>query len=253
VSRKPFASSQNTPLKNTPYDSRVGEQEFPAGDDTASDNYVLLGFRAGYALQAAELNEIQEHFYLQQTLMATMISNWSSAIGQNQGPGWGYGDIEQAKSGMTPLSPNMVTRSGDTVTFSKGWYLVQVPKFTTTDETVSYRFKIWIYSNEDISFTANQPENSSPGYVGFKITQEFVTETEDGDLSDGANASENIVPGATRYKLSVGDGTASSLTQQGRDVLGLGSGTEDSDDSPMCIKIVNNTFSYLNDYELPTT
>ena len=56
MSRKPFETNQQTPLHDSPYDSRVGQHEFIA----PSENYVLLGFRAGYALQAAELNEIQE-------------------------------------------------------------------------------------------------------------------------------------------------------------------------------------------------
>ena len=93
MSRTPFKNNQSTPLERMPYNSRVAGQEFPDGDTVASDNYVLLGFRAGYALQASELNEVQEHFFLQQTLTTTMLCNWAPAISDGQGPAWGYSDI----------------------------------------------------------------------------------------------------------------------------------------------------------------
>ncbi len=250
MSRAPFKNDQSTPLERGPYSSRVAEQEFTSLDENASKNYVLLGFRAGYALQASELNEVQEHFLLQQTLTTTMICNWAPAIALGQGPGWGYSDYDGnmqeqfGRSGLCPISPNLINVSGSTVTFKRGWYLVQIPEFTGV-ENDSYRFKVWIYNNDELSFNANQPENSSAGYVGFAISQEFVTETEDGALSDNsAGSGENVVPGATRYKLSI-----TGLTQRGRQVLD--STVIDEDDSPMAIKIENDNYTYISGYPIP--
>ena len=257
MSRTPFKSNQKTPLDRTPYNSRVASQEFPDGDTVASDNYVLLGFRAGYALQASELNEVQEHFFLQQTLTTTMLCNWAPAIGAGQGPAWGYSDIDTerndgSRSGLTPISPNMITKNNAdpaTVTFKTGWYLAQIPIWSgaESDSSDSYRFKVWIYNNEEFTFTANQPNNTSAGYVGFSVIQDFVTEDEDTDLSDNSAGSGNTVPGATRYRLTIG-----GLVQQNRDVLGNDSSTHDGDDSPMAIKIENGNYTYINGLEIPT-
>jgi hypothetical protein len=243
VSRKPFINNQNAPLTLPPYSSRVSSQEFAGENTEVSKNYVLLGFRPGYALQASELNEMQEHFYLQQTLTTTMISNWGVGSGTNQTPGWGHGDIQPTLPGLTPISPSMVTvSSSDLVTFQRGWYLAELPKFGT--QTDSYRFKVWIYSNEELSFTANQPDNSTAGYVGFGLQQEFVTEDEDGTLGDNSSGAQNVVPGATRYKVSI-----VGLIQANRDVLGPNTPL-DGDDSPLCIKIQNSNFTYINGYSL---
>jgi hypothetical protein len=247
VSRTPFKNNQLTPLNAGPYNSRVAAQEFGDADNTASDNYVLLGFRAGYALQASELNEVQEHFLLQQTLTTTMICNWASAISVGQGPAWGYSDIDTERtdgnrSGLCPISPNLITRNGNVVTFKKGWYLAQIPKF---GNNISYRFKLWIYNNTEFTFTATNPAGPA-SYVGFSIDQDYVTETEDGDLSDNsAGSAGNTVPGATRYRLTI-----DQLVQQGRNVLG--NEILDDDDSPMAIKITNNNYTYINGYNIPT-
>jgi hypothetical protein len=249
VSRTPFKNSQSTPLERGPYSSRVAAQEFEVADTTASDNYVLLGFRAGYALQASELNEVQEHFLLQQTLTNTMICNWAPAIAEGRGPAWGYSDIDTDRSdgsrgGLCPISPNMITRnSADLVTFKRGWYLVQIPEFTGVSED-SYRFKVWIYNNTEYTFTIENPDSSAVGYVGFSIAQDFVTEDEDSELSDNsAGGGENMVPGATRYRLTI-----SGLSQQDRNTIG--SSSLDEDDSPMAIKVYDGNCEYINGWPI---
>lgn len=77
----PFnVSNPGTPLEDAPYNSRLVNHQIHPLDDLPQEenpsNYVLLGFRPGFPLQAAELNEIQENFFLQQSLTTTMMNYW---------------------------------------------------------------------------------------------------------------------------------------------------------------------------------
>lgn len=253
---KPFVQGQGTPLSVPPYDSRKTEQEFI----DLPKNYVLLGFRPGYALQASELNEIQENFYLQQTLTTTMISNWGS--NGDFGPGWGRGDafVEANDSttpnqnGLTPISPNMITinTSGDTITFKKGWYLAQLPKF---DENALFgdremNFKIWINSPTDLSANVTGFAGAEGTYLGFDIKQEFVTEAEDSGLNDpsGGGSPTNTIPGATRYKASV-----VKIVQDFNGGLITNSVPKENsgEKTPFAVKVSSSgNFVYLNNYPI---
>ena len=102
-----------------------------------SKNYYMLGFKPGYALQAQELNELQEIFYIQQTLSLNLISNWSTtsagtALDLNGLP-W---------NGCTPFSPNLVNYSDSTLTFKVGWYLLKHVNFNAG-------LAVWIYNNQE--------------------------------------------------------------------------------------------------------
>ena len=261
MSLKPLSQDQGTPLSPAPYFSRISTQEFQDPASDAPDNYVLIGFRPGYALQAAELNEIQEKFYLQQTLMATMISNWGG-LGDPYGPGWGQNDAEpqaedggaKERNGLTPLSPSMISVNANTITFSQGWYLTQIPKFDTDVEggqDKEINFKVWIYSSEDLTANISGAASAGGTYLGFDIVQEFITEEEDpgtpGDpgLGDPSNAVANTIPGATRYKLSVNgivqntSGAFDSITKA----------SNDQEKTPFAVKVSsdgNGTIRFLN-------
>lgn len=122
--------------------------QFPLGENFKSHirdqiedskNYYMLGFRPGYALQAQELNELQELFYVQQTLSLNLISNWSTTstgvpVNLNGLP-W---------NGATPLSPNLVTYSSGTgtLTFKQGWYLLKHTDFNAG-------LAVWAYNNTE--------------------------------------------------------------------------------------------------------
>tara|TARA_Y100000034_G_C6898747_1_gene414973 strand:+ start:377 stop:1315 length:939 start_codon:yes stop_codon:yes gene_type:complete len=77
----PF-NDDNTPLDVAPYNSRTVEHETNPQTEAGTpqngmpSNYVLHGFRPGFPLQAAELNEIQEQFIMQQSLTISMMHNW---------------------------------------------------------------------------------------------------------------------------------------------------------------------------------
>ena len=78
---QPLYSGGNPSWPLTPgdYFSRVegDEIEFEGAlDQDRAKNYQMVAFKPGYALQASELNEIQEHFQMQLTLSISMMHNW---------------------------------------------------------------------------------------------------------------------------------------------------------------------------------
>ena len=90
-------ASNSFPLNKTPYHSRVSTHA------EAGKNYSMLAFNPGYALQAAELNEIQELFFVNQNLTQRMNANWirinSGQTTAFTAPFW---------EGLIPLKPEYV-------------------------------------------------------------------------------------------------------------------------------------------------
>jgi hypothetical protein len=189
-------------LKQYPYLSRVGKQT----DD--AKNYYAVAFKPGYALQASELNEMQELQYIQQTLTQTMISNWcthdiinsAAASPTVTGPGW---------NGCTPLHPDLITLDGGTLNIKEGWYLF---KNTAT-------FGVWAYNKtlKQLSLSLN------PTQYGFYAEHSIVectstTETATTDLSLQDTSNINVINGkcgASRLKLTINTFVASSQSGQG--------------------------------------
>lgn len=248
MSLSPFTQGQRTPLSVAPYYSRVASQELVA----TPKNYVMTGFRPGYALQASELNELQERFFLNQTLTTTMLSNWGQAMGSGgnyYGPGWGSGDAEGSVGGLTPISPGMITKNGNEITFAVGWYLAQIPEFDSDESEVNdttfvreneINFKVWIYSDTERSATIG---SGGEGYIGFNIRQEYETEGEDTDLNDNSSGEGTGGPGATRYQLVITGLGSVDFSPDGTILL--------ADKSPMAIKVTaDGNVSYLNGYPI---
>lgn len=173
----PFTS---LPLKVSPYFSRISGQTV---------NYPMLAFTPGYALQASELNEVQEMFYIQQTLSNGMLANWplsgETGTGTLGYPMW---------NGAVPFNKNQVTYVNNLVTINAGWYLV----------TFSNSLKIWVYKSTTSTITTN-----STGQVGLIISASFVpcsvSSGDEGyaftDNSSGLNNQNSC--GAHRYKITV--------------------------------------------------
>ena len=208
-----FPFYTNTPLKPFPYNSRVSVNEFETLEN--AKNYTLCGFLPGNALQASELNEIQETFYKNLTLHNILLKNWlfvndsrftSGSTGPSalplRGPSW---------VGAVPLDPfKSVTITGNVITFKKDWYLV--------DDKSGIKF--WIYNNESREITVS--ENSK--YIGLTIFSTYITPEEDVTLKDNSDGhASSLSIGADRYSLNV-TGTYSaaetaSATTNNRSVL----------------------------------
>jgi hypothetical protein len=129
----PLPFKTNFPLSSAPFSSRVESQL------DASKNYFLVAFKPGFPLQAAELNEMQEIFYMQQTLTQTMFANWGIKQYSEQA---GNAMTATPWEGCTPLSPDLVvatvSASKITVTCNAGWYLLKSPNYNGG-------FGVWVY------------------------------------------------------------------------------------------------------------
>ena len=216
---RPFTVSQaepRTPLSIAPYRSRDPIHFF--NEDADEKNYKYVAFRPGYAVQAAELNEIQSYMAKENTLFATMVSEWGYYVGKPYvgsgdeesslrygGPGWdgacplhpyGPGNLPgfdvippQARTDLvnnqTPIS---VTNTGSAVTiqFNQGYYLSSVRTGTEVDNGMKY----WVYLNYgslgEGAFTISVPYAASGiTYIGLFMTQSYYTaEEQDGFQTD---------------------------------------------------------------------
>lgn len=184
----PLPISSNLPLKVSPYYSRVSDL---TANSATPYNYPLIAFTPGYALQASELNEIQETFYLQQSLTQGMFANWplTGEVGEVGGtlkyPMW---------NGAVPYDPSAVTYSNSTITVNPGWYLV----------TVGNGLKYWLYNQNVLTAVATTGEQ-----IGFSLSFDFIpcseSETAEGyvftDNSAGYNNGNSC--GAHRYKVTI--------------------------------------------------
>lgn len=183
----------NFPLGPVPLLSRLNEHELNT-EQGSTKNYKMLAFRPGYALQASELNEMQEHFYMQMSLTINMITNWvnNSNLLQSpmliSGPGW---------VGTTPLYPGesphgagmkQITNTGLNIQFRSGWYLTEL---VNIDNSTQSGLKFWVYL--DI------PENDPAFKVS--ITQ---SDLDNGVLYVGLNQS-------MKYFYPIGDNSDDSL------------------------------------------
>jgi len=183
----PSPLSEDFPLKSTPFRSRIEAQV------DAAKNYYAVAFKPGFPLQASELNEIQEIFYVQSTLnKGLVLGGWSGPVPWN---------------GTTPLNKGSITMGlSGPVTIGAGWYHVMDTQFNGG-------FGVWIYNDQDRSLTPVHQETSStsPKY-GFKVKPVTVecsnTNTpgtnEDSTLQDQSNF--NVIGGpcgAARLKLEI--------------------------------------------------
>jgi len=195
TNHQPFGTT--TPLSQSPFLSRL--PLFTLNTGGVVNNYPLVAFKPGFPLQAAELNEIQENFAIQQTLSNTLLTNWltygtsaeltGSPTDIYTGPGW---------NGAIPLDPRYVTASTAGVVADIGWYLITLP--------VS-NLKFWVYN--DTVFPANFVGIQSSHYFGFSISSEFIpcsnTDTDPGwEFNDQSSGSfESSTCGANRFKINI--------------------------------------------------
>lgn len=221
----PSPFSAGFPLKSTgSYNSRI---ETIINSDK---NYILLGFKGGFPLQAEELNEIQEQFFVQQTLTQKMINNWIKED-SDTGPGW---------DGVTPLSPGLITRVGRRVTLNPGWILIKDPDFLGG-------FGYWIYNNTTKTISSIP---TTPNLIyGISVKYEVIDCDDDSTLRDSIGGSTTVFGteacGADRIKISVVDGivASTSIPTTGTVFLPLLTVIEDTD----------NSIQTINGYTIPET
>jgi hypothetical protein len=183
MARAPFGDT--LPLGNTTYSSRIGDFI------SRPVNYNFIGFKPGYALQASELNELQEQFYLQQTLTNRCVGKWS------------YADKHPFWDGATPLSPDQISTTTNSLTAQAGWYYL----IDTVRSTSNSGFGFWIYLENSLEITFSPTglgSVTSPTRFGFTYELQTFTVSDDTTLHDNANAANVImtVPGGDRIKVT---------------------------------------------------
>ena len=187
----PSPFSAGFPLKEDPFRSRTETQI------NNYKNYYGLAFKAGYPLQASELNELQEIFYVQSTLNNLLPTQ----------TGWTAGTVPW--NGCTPYNVGQITSAGTnsiTATADVGWYLVE-----KTD--VNGGLGVWIYNQTPQTiisgFTGAAGTTGDYGIVVKPIVIYCTTNspagvTQDRTIQDSHNM--NIINGpcgADRLKLDI--------------------------------------------------
>ena len=186
------------PLEKSPFYSRISTQIAAS----PAKNYYAIAFNPGYPLQASELNEVQELFFMNNTLSNRFNSIWSV----NKPIYIPYWD------GMIPLDPtyisltNVTNTSGNwtgTITISNGWYLWNNP---------TSNLGFWIYLDEDVTGTFNIPVNTTR-YIGFKVLDQVISccssstcsDTQDEDIRDNSSGFPGgyLTCGASRLKATI--------------------------------------------------
>lgn len=198
MSRFPFNNSTNFPLVGTTFGSRIQSQIFQ------NKNYVFLGFKPGFPLQASELNEIQENFHVQQTLNSEMMFNWMGNSGIS-GPAW---------QGATPVKPELLDRTttsgtSTTVVLSPGWLFIKNQSFMGG-------LGMWIYNPSTYTFTATLATDAT---YGIAVKTQEIDSIIDSTINDNSGGPRNIygqnTAGANRIKIILDAGIYSSNSLPG--------------------------------------
>lgn len=110
----PFGN--NLPLTSVPHYSRINGNY----SNNIVKNHYIVAFNPGFALQASELNEIQEQFYVNSSLTQRMNSAWQSS-GRNV-PFW-EGAIPYCPNCVIPTAPVLENNNIIfNVLFQRVWY-----------------------------------------------------------------------------------------------------------------------------------
>ena len=194
----PFSTPSLSPL---PYYSRINNHY---RSSSSVKNYVLLAFNPGYALQASELNELQELFFLNSNLSQRSNALWTTSD-SGRIPFW---------EGLIPYNPTDIVVDNvellqSTITFevtiANSWFL-------WTD--FESKFSHWIYNDQSgdaltKSFTMNL---NTTNYFGYNVTKtttmccqsDTCTDADDTlrDNSSGDGYGADNTCGASRISVS---------------------------------------------------
>lgn len=158
-------------------------------------NYVVTGFKPGYALQAAELNEIHEQHLFYQTLSNRSSYNWKT-YDLNSIPYW---------DGITPYNPTQITTSssGNQITVTvplRSWhYLID----STINANVNSGIGFWINIMAPLTITISPPAGTQTVRYGFNYSIATINSTQNPILKDQSNSliAGISVPGADRIQI----------------------------------------------------
>lgn len=177
------------PLESGTFSSRISRFM------SSGKNYVSTGFKPGYALQAAELNETHEQFLFYQTLNNRSSYNWKS-YDVNSIPFWDGATIYNPISITTTNNGNQLT-----ISFLPTWlYLLDSTSTNPNNSGIGF----WVNTTKTTSITITPPSNAQPVRYGFTYSIETINVTQDPELKDESNSliAGITVPGADRIKIN---------------------------------------------------
>jgi hypothetical protein len=200
-------NSAKSPLSRSPFFSRFSDFE------QTGKNYILVGFHPGVALQAAELNELQDNYHKNLTLSNLMFSNWVPKVVTHIKNNSTNTVTDVLWDGAVPLDPALVTLSGTNITFAKGWY------YYTHGSGLCF----WVHSQQnhvvDASTWINNP-STTPQYIGLKIDSTDISSSVDNRLFDNSSGFINTAsPGAYRIQHEILTFAASTNINENKSVL----------------------------------
>lgn len=171
------------------------------------NNYSHIGFLPGNSLQSSEVNEIQERFYLDQTLRNNFLFNWLVFTDNYSVL---TGRVEDNYLGLNfslPINSNLIeayqSASEIKINFKTGWYKI--------NNSITNNMSIWCYLDTDKTTTI--PLNSSNGLYTVILDVSFdeiacSSAQEDEGYAFNSNVSgfiEPWIPGSNRLKLTIKD------------------------------------------------
>lgn len=218
------------PLKKSPYYSRANDNFLTS----PVRNYYMIAFNPGYALQASELNEMIELFFINQTLSSIAPANWYLYTGGAGAPNPPFatqesvgGNTNVVHTGMIPFHPDQIEITNATqrnvngrdkaiinITVSPGWYSWHDPESGLI---------FWIYNDTEFTETleTTTADITTPEYIGFTVTKEEISccgtgdDTECSELRDNSQGTTSTYNtcGAARLKLSISNVTLGDLDE----------------------------------------
>jgi hypothetical protein len=212
------------PLKAAPFYSRVNNNILRS----PVKNYYMIAFNPGYALQASELNELQEIFFINQTLSALIQTNYIPSFGYV--PYYSVTTIggDSTHKGCIPLNVDQIEFSRlqssinqngkniavlDIIVYP-GWY-----HWTDPDSGLLF----WVYNDTTFAktLTTTTATDTTPEYIGFTVSKEEISccstgdENECSELRDNSQGTTSTYNtcGASRLKLNITDVTLGDVEQ----------------------------------------
>jgi len=180
--------SQKTSLGREPYYSRFTDFE------KLDKNYILIGFTPGMAVQAAELNEIQDNFQKNLTLSNYMFSFWTPVLASYLQANSDETVESILWNGAVPLNPAQVQVISSGIRFLVGWY------YYTHPSGLCY----WVHNNTQFDLPIQINSSTIGTFIGLTIDSSDISAFEDELLFDNSGGFINTSsPGAYRIKNSI--------------------------------------------------
>lgn len=186
----PFGN--NLPLTQAPYYSRINDNYV----GSSIKNYYMLGFNPGYALQASELNEMQELFFLNLNLTQRASSTW----GANgfRFPFW---------DGAIPVDPNLLTITNTSI------LLDQTAAFTLSFDATKPSWFLWTDPTTKMSFWINYRLPTGKAFSLVPGQTKYIALTGSIDNADILCCQDGTCSGSTNQDPTLRDNSRGDTNQ----------------------------------------